>query len=136
MKNLYAAAEAQKPSRKNLTILRNNIGQGKREVHTESQYFSALKSFPMQQKNCFVLNHVVKFIGATQDLLFLLTHCCVVCFSGLLGCFRMATLVDELQTVKLRNVGVCSFLPSSSVYSFFWGYWVGIACVSCQEDKV
>jgi hypothetical protein len=48
----------------------------------------------------------------------------------------MATLVDELQTVKLRNVGVCSFLPSSSVYSFFAGYWVGIACVSCQEGKV
>jgi hypothetical protein len=113
--------KAQKPSRNFLTILRNNIGQGKREVYTESQYCSALKSFPMQQKNCFVLNHVVKFIGATQDLLFLLTHCCVFCFSGLLGCFRMATLVDELQTVKLRNVGVCSFLG----LQFFLGIWGG-----------
>jgi hypothetical protein len=49
---------------------------------------------------------MVKFIDATEDLLFLLTHCCVFCLSGLLGCFRMATLVDELQTVKLRNVGL------------------------------
>jgi len=39
-------------------------------VHTELQYCSALKSFPMQQIFIFVLNHVVKFIGATQDLLF------------------------------------------------------------------